>query len=138
LLRADDDDPAGSTGRGRPVTVLAVDDQQSFRSVLRDVIDATGGFELVGEAASGEAALEAVESLAPSLVIIDKRMPGMGGIEVCRELTERDPEVVVVITSVEEPDRAVTDLCQAAAFVRKQELTPRGLRELWRRLGAKD
>ncbi len=115
-----------------PVTVLAVDDQESFRSVLRELLDATGGFELVGEAASGEAALEAVERLSPSLVIMDKRMPGIGGIEACRLLADRHPELVVVITSVEEPDRGTAQYARAAAFLRKQELSPRRLAELWR------
>jgi DNA-binding NarL/FixJ family response regulator len=114
------------------VAVLTVDDQTSFRSLLREVIDAAPGFRLVGEAASGETALDAVETLSPRLVIMDKRMPGMNGIEACRLLTERHPVVVVVITSVEDPDPTVKESCGAAAFVRKQDLSPRWLTELWR------
>lgn len=113
------------------VTVLMVDDQNYFRGVMREVIESTGGFELVGEAASGEAALEATEALSPGLVIMDKRMPGMGGIEACRRLIGSDPEIVVVITSVEEPDEQAMKSCPGAAFLQKQHLTPRRLRELW-------
>ena len=112
--------------------VLIVDDQDYFRGVLRDLVQATPGFELVGEAASGEEALEAAERVSPSLVIIDKRMPGIGGIETCRRLVERDPDVVVVITSIEDPDPRVAQECGAAAFLRKQELSPRRLEALWR------
>jgi len=122
---------------GARVTVLTVDDQDCFRRVMREVVQATEGFQVVGEAASGEDALQAVEALSPVLVIMDKRMPGMGGVEACRLLTERHPELIVVITSIEDPDRAVTEACRAAAFVRKQDLSPRLLRELSRQHGAR-
>lgn len=115
------------------VTVLTVDDQDHFLGVMREVIESTDGFELVGEAASGEAALEAAETLSPGLVIIDKRMPGMGGIEACRRLMERFPAIAVVITSVEDPDEEAMKSCPGAAFLQKQHLTPRRLRELWLR-----
>lgn len=118
----------------REVAVLTVDDQASFRSALREVVDAAPEFRLVGEAASGEAGLEAVATLCPSLVIMDKRMPGMDGIEACRLLVERHPEVVVVITSVEDPDPALMDSSGAAAVVRKQDLSPRRLAALWQEL----
>ena len=52
---------------------MTVDDQEMFRGVARDVIDATPGFESIGEATSGEEALEAVERLAPELVRIQER-----------------------------------------------------------------
>ena len=61
-----------------PVGVLVVDDQQVFRGVLRELVAATAGMTLLGEAASGEQALDAVDELAPQLVIMDKRMPGDG------------------------------------------------------------
>lgn len=118
------------------ITVLTVDDQNSFRSIIREVVESADGFELVGEAASGEAALEAADALSPSLVIMDKRMPGMGGIEACRLMIERDPEILVVITSVEEPDQEAMKSCPGAAFLQKQHLTPRRLRELWLRRGS--
>jgi len=82
------------------VGVLVVDDQEVFRGVLRDLVIATPGLELVGEAASGEAALEAVDALSPQMVIMDKRMPGMGGIEASRLVTARDPDLVVLLFSV--------------------------------------
>jgi DNA-binding NarL/FixJ family response regulator len=133
------DDSADSGLRERvpgDVAVLVVDDQESFRSVLRELVAATTGFRLVGEAASGEDALRAVEELSPRLVIIDKRMPGMGGLEATRELTSRHPEIVVVLISVEAaPDSQVLRSCGAAAFVRKQMLSPAVLREVWRSHG---
>lgn len=125
-----DQDGRGWSGESSRVGVLAVDDQAYFRGVMRDVIEATDGFELVGEAASGEAAIEVVERLSPNLVILDKRMPGIGGIEACRVLTETHPEIVLLITSVEEPHATAFADCRAT-FIRKTQLSPRLLRELW-------
>jgi DNA-binding NarL/FixJ family response regulator len=113
------------------VSVLVVDDQTWFREVMRDVVAAADSFRLVGEADSGEAAIEAVDRLAPGLVIMDKRMPGMGGVEACRAISERHPDVVVLICSVEDPDPALMRECGASACVRKHRLSARLLREVW-------
>jgi DNA-binding NarL/FixJ family response regulator len=84
------------------VRVLTVDDQQLFRGLARDVIAATPGFESVGEAASGEEALRAVDRLDPRLVLLDVRMPGMDGIEVSQRLRDSHPDTLVVLISIEE------------------------------------
>ena len=116
----------------RTVRVLTIDDQQIFRSLAREVIDATAGFESVGDAPDGESGLEAVARLVPDLVLLDVRMPGIGGIEVARQLAKTHPEVVVVLISIEEridvPSAAQLD---AVPFVRKQDFGPRLLRRLW-------
>ena len=120
----------------RAIRVLAVDDQAVFRRAARDVIAATPGFELVGEAACGLEALTAVEHLAPDLVLLDVRMPGIDGIEVARRLDATHPQLVVVLISIEER----IDVPSAAALeriplVRKQEFGPRLLRRLWDEYG---
>lgn len=116
--------------------MLIVDDQELFRAVVRDVVCATPDMTLVGEAASGEAAVDAVERLSPRLVIMDKRMPGIGGIEAARRIRARRPEIVVVLVSVEAPDPDVLKASGAAAFLHKRQLSPRALAELWRTYGA--
>ena len=118
-------------GDERPVEVLVVDDNDMFREALRDLVGAVPEFALVGEAESGEAALEAAEALSPRMLIMDKRMPGMGGVEATRVLTARHPELVVLLVSLEVPDSELMRSCGAAAFLRKQQLTPRALREVW-------
>src|SRR4051812_3944293 len=101
--------------------VLIVDDQEIFRRTLRDLVTGTEGLALVGEASSGEEALEAVPRLAPGLVIMDVRMPGIGGVEAARQLTGRHPGLLVVLVSVEPGDPALLQESGAALFVRKQE-----------------
>ena len=112
------------------VKVLTVDDHPTFRGVARDLIAATPGFESVGEAASGEEALAAVEVLAPQLVLLDVRMPGMDGIEVARRLRASHPATVVVLVSTEE--RIDLPSTGGVPLVRKQDLRPRLLAQLWR------
>jgi DNA-binding NarL/FixJ family response regulator len=109
-----------------------VDDQECYRGVARDVIDATAAFELVGEAASGEEGLEAIERLAPDLVLLDVRMPGMCRIEVAQRTVVEHPEVGVVLISMDERVDVPTPAGLAhVPFVRKQEFGPRLLRRLW-------
>ena len=116
----------------RSVRVLTVDDQDLFRGVARDVIDATPGFEAVGEATNGEEGLAAVERLSPELVLLDVRMPGIDGIEVARRLAASHPDVLVVLISIEERiDVPSAANLNAVPLVRKQDFGPRLLRRLW-------
>ena len=84
------------------VGVVTVDDQAPFRSVAREVIDATDGFELLGEAESGEEALALAERLAPDLVVVDVRMPGMDGFETARRLSAANPATTILLVSTDE------------------------------------
>jgi DNA-binding NarL/FixJ family response regulator len=118
------------------VRTLVVDDQEPFRDALRRLITAVPGFTLVGEASSGEEAIAAVESLSPELVLMDVRMPGMGGVEAARSLARWHPDVVVVLISVHGQEELPPELVagrDAAAFVHKQNLRPRVLHELWQK-----
>jgi DNA-binding NarL/FixJ family response regulator len=127
-----------SSSSDERVTVLVVDDHDAFRQAMRDIVVATEGFALVGEAVSGEGALAAASTLSPKLMLVDQRMPGMGGVEAARRLAEDHPEVVVVLVSVEEPDVVVQRACGAAAFLRKHQLCPRVLQDVWRDHGSRD
>jgi DNA-binding NarL/FixJ family response regulator len=120
--------------RGAPVVrVLTVDDHALFRSVARDVVDATPGFETVGEAVDGEQALTEVARLAPDLVLLDVRMPGLDGVDVALRLRRSHPAALIVLMSVDE----ATDLPTAARLddgvrlVRKQDFGSRLLQRLW-------
>jgi two-component system invasion response regulator UvrY len=116
----------------RAVRVLTVDDQAVFRMAAREVIEATPGFEAVAEAGSGAEALTLTESLRPDLILMDVRMPGMGGVETSRRLHETRSEALVVLISFEDPADVdpVAQGCGAMACVRKQDFSPATLRKL--------
>jgi DNA-binding NarL/FixJ family response regulator len=118
--------------------VLAVDDHASFRSALRDTVGATSDLVVVGEADCGEAAVDLVDDLAPDLVLMDVRMPGMGGIAATRKIKERKPSTVVVLVSTTHPDLLRSARGVADEVVWKTQLRPKVLDEIWRRHCAAD
>ena len=114
-------------------SVLTVDDQASFRTMVRRLVDATSSLELVGEAASGEAAVELVRQLRPGLVLMDVRMPGLGGIAATQQIKAAQPSTVVLLVSTVHPDQqpCLQD-CPADGIVWKSDLRPKLLDDLWR------
>ena len=79
---------------GEKLRALVVDDHEDVRTMLRRLLR-TAGAEVVSEADSGEAALEAIAQHEVHLVVMDLYMPGMGGVEATRALKEARPEVIV-------------------------------------------
>ena len=120
-----------------PVHVLIVDDQAPFRRAARAVLAATPEFEAVGEAESGEQALELADELAPALVLMDINMPGISGIEASRRITDVHPETVVVLLSTYEAEDLPAEAasCGAAGYVHKEDFGPGMLRDIWDRHG---
>jgi len=119
----------GCISMNHPVRVLVVDDQAVVRSATRSLLEATGDFEAVGEAASGIEALTAVEELGPDLVLLDVRMPDMDGVETAARIKAAHSETVVVLMSSDPRAPRAPSL----AFVQKERLKPALLRDLWAR-----
>ena len=87
------------------IRVLLVDDDDLMRAGLRAVLSSDRGIEVVGEAADGAEAVAAAGQLAPDVVLMDVRMPGLDGIAATRELLALSPSVrVVILTTFEEDD----------------------------------
>jgi DNA-binding NarL/FixJ family response regulator len=115
------------------VQVLVVDDQAPFRDAARAVIARVPGFELVAEATSGEEAVEVVDRVRPRVVLMDINMGAMDGLEATKLITTAHPETMVILVSTyTEADMPPTAReCGAAAYVNKDELSPRVIRRLW-------
>jgi Response regulator containing a CheY-like receiver domain and an HTH DNA-binding domain len=114
------DNEAASGGNGR-IRFLIVDDHPHGREGMRDILEAEPRFAVVGEASSGEAALEAVERLKPDIVLMDVNMPGMGGLEAAQIVKRRTPDVrIVMVTAHDEPAFLFEALrCGAQGFLPK-------------------
>jgi two-component system, NarL family, invasion response regulator UvrY len=121
--------PSGTVG------VLVVDDQPPFLAAARQLIARTPGFEFVGEATSGEGAVTLAAALRPDLVLMDVRMPGLGGLAAARCITMARSAGAVVLVSVDPQDvpAAAAEGCGALAVISKQHLRPSSLTALWRR-----
>ncbi len=119
--------------RAELVPVLVVDDQAPFRAAARAVIARVAGFDLVGEATSGEESIELVQTLRPAVVLMDINMGVMDGLAATKIITTAHPETMVILvstyTEADMPPAARS--CGAAAYVNKDELSPRVLRGLW-------
>ena len=113
--------------------MVTVDDQAVFREVAREVIEATDGFESLGEACSGEEALQLADDVDPDLVLVDVRMPGMSGVETASRLAAAHPTSTIVLVSSDDRTAlpAGAECCGAAALLRKEEFGTTALRQLW-------
>jgi DNA-binding NarL/FixJ family response regulator len=125
------------SGEEATVQVLVVDDQPPFRAAARAVLNRIAEFDLVGEAASGEEAVAMAQALHPDLVLMDINMGEMNGIEATRLVTTARPDTVVILVSTYAAEDLPGDArtSGAAAYVHKDELSPRLLRRLWESRG---
>ena len=86
------------------IRVLVVDDTDHVRGMLVDMLD-LDGFEVVGQASSGEEAIELAASMNPEVVIMDYKMPGMDGLAAARTIRENTPsQSIIIYTAYLDPD----------------------------------
>jgi two-component system, NarL family, response regulator LiaR len=99
-----------------PITILVVDDHAVVREGLRAFLGLQDGFEIVGEAADGEEALQRAEQLDPDVILMDLVMPNRDGVSAMRTLKQRASRSrVIVLTSFLEDDRLLPALEAGAA-----------------------
>ena len=116
------------------VRVLIVDDQEPFRLAARAVVEATDGFEVAGEAETGEESVDRAHEVNPDLVLMDVNLPGIDGLEATRRiLSEAAGRVVVLLVSTYEPEEYAPRAAEvgAAAYIPKSEFEPDRLQAAW-------
>lgn len=122
-----------------PIRVLVVDDQPLVRMGNALVLDSADDIDVVGEAPSGEVAVERTEQLHPDVVLMDVRMPGIGGIEATRLVTTANPEVkVIVFTTFDIDEYAFGGLAAGASAFLLKSTAPEALTAAVRTVAAGD
>ena len=101
------------------VRVLTADDQPRFLAVARELVGAAAGFELIGEASTGEEAVALATELRPDLVLMDVNMPGIGGVEAARRITAARLATLTVLVSAARPEGTLTAEVSALPFYRR-------------------
>src|ERR687885_1069331 len=97
------------------VRVLIADDHPIFREGMRGRLDRVDDIEVVGEAASGEEAVELARKLEPDVILMDIKMPGLNGVEATREILRTIPRMGVVVLTMFEDDDSVFAAMRAGA-----------------------
>ena len=100
----------------RPIRVLLVDDHAVVRKGLRALFDLDPGIEVVGEAEDGEQAVQSVDRLRPDVILMDLEMPGIGGVEAARQISERHPDSKIVVLTSHAAEEDVFPALKAGAL----------------------
>jgi DNA-binding NarL/FixJ family response regulator len=96
-----------------PLRILVADDNESIRTVLREILQSESGWEVCGEAKNGEEAIRQARELSPDIILMDIMMPKCDGIEATRELVRSAPGTRVLIMTLYE----FPELCREARNV---------------------
>lgn len=114
----------------QPIRVLLADDHRHAREGMREIVSADPAFLVVGEAASGEEAYALMEKLYPELVLMDIRMPGMGGFEAVKAIKSAYPHVkIVMVTVSDDPAHLFEALKKGAQGYLLKNLNPSAWRD---------
>ena len=97
------------------INVLLVDDHDLVRTGVRKILEETNGIKVVGEASNGEDAVKICRKLNPNVVLMDVRMPGIGGFEATRKLVRQDPDLKILVLTTCDNDIYPSRLLQLGA-----------------------
>ncbi|MFL5969366.1 MAG: LytR/AlgR family response regulator transcription factor [Gaiellaceae bacterium] len=107
-------------------TIVIVDDYAPFRETARSLLESEG-FDVLGEADTGLAAVELARELQPDIVLLDVHLPDIDGFEVARRMRELEPAPDVILTSSRDDYAPLVEASAARAFVRKDALSGEAL-----------
>ncbi|HEX7070803.1 MAG TPA: response regulator transcription factor [Rhodothermales bacterium] len=105
----------GAPEPGTTIRVLVVDDHPPMRVGLVALIKSQPGMEVVAEAANGEEAIEVYDDVRPDVVLMDLRMPGMGGVEAILAIRKKHPDARVIVLSTYDLDEDIHRAIQSGA-----------------------
>jgi DNA-binding NarL/FixJ family response regulator len=97
------------------IQVFIADDHELVRYALRTLLEAEPDIDVVGEAGDSDGAISGCAETCPDVLLLDLRMPGVGGIEVCREVRSRSPETAVLVLTSFDEDEEVFAVMSAGA-----------------------
>lgn len=118
------------------LTILIVDDHPLFRQGVRATLERESDFEIVGEAADGQQAIQMTEELSPTVVLIDISLPGLNGLEVARVIKRRQPQVSLIVLTVYEDDEQLLNAIKAGASAySSKDIEPQQLVQMIRDVG---
>src|SRR5256885_10948731 len=98
-----------------PIHVLIADDHPFYREGVRTMLHTAPNIEIIGEAANGEDTIAQAERLQPDVILMDLKLPGMGGIEATRRILQTSPHIGVLVLTMFEADETVFAAMQAGA-----------------------
>ena len=82
------------------ITVLITDDHGLVRSGIRRLLEDSGQIEIVGEADCGEESVKLAQELNPNVILMDVNMPGIGGVEACRRILQKNPKQKIIVLTI--------------------------------------
>ena len=95
------------------ISVLLVDDHKLIRTGIKLMLDKTPDIRVLGEASTGEEAVEQARALKPQVILMDVSMPGIGGLEATRRIVDQAPHVAVLVVTMYDDDDSVFDAVRA-------------------------
>src|SRR3954471_15819727 len=109
-------------GGSEKIRVYLLDDHEVVRRGLRELLEQENDIEVVGESGLAQEAARRIPALKPDVAVLDGRLPDGSGIDVCREIRSRDPEIAALILTSYDDDEALFSaiMAGAAGYVLKQ------------------
>ena len=106
----------------RPIRVFLLDDHEIVRRGIKELVESEGDIQVVGESGLAAEAARRIPALRPDVAILDGRLPDGSGIDVCREIRSRDPEIAALILTSYDDDDALFSaiMAGAAGYILKQ------------------